>query len=107
VLWRDERRAFVALQTYADERSASGALMFGLVPGAGEAFDPSRSGVFGIGSPPGAGTGNPHEGDVSYGVHGEADDKWFALCVCGWRSARFASMADAREARKPHWEQQQ
>jgi len=106
VLWRDERRTFVALQPYANERSASGALMFGLVPGAGEGFDRSPSGAFGIGSPPGAGTGHPHGGDVSYGVHGEADDKWFALCVCGWHSAGFVSMAEAREAGTPHWEQQ-
>jgi hypothetical protein len=106
VLWRDDRRAFAALQPYANERSASGALMFGLVPGAGEGIDRSPSGAFGIGSPPGAGAGNSHGGDVSYGIHGEADDKWFALCVCGWHSAGFASMADAREAGEPHWEQQ-
>ncbi len=106
VLWRDERRAFAALQPYANERSASGALMFGLLPAAGEGYDTSPSGVFRIGSPPSARAGNSHGGDVSYGLYGEADDKWFALCVCGWHSTGFASMADAREAGKAHWEQQ-
>ena len=107
VLWRDDgAQEFAAMQPYANERSASGALMFGSLPGAGEGYDRSPSGVFRIGSPPGAGVGNSHGGDVAYGVHGEADDRWFALCVCGWHSAGFASMAEAREAGEAHWEQQ-
>lgn len=107
VLWRDDdAQEFAALQPYANERSASRALMLGLLPGAGEGYDRSPSGVVRIGSPPGAGAGNSHGGDVAYGVYGEADDKWFALCVCGWHSAGFASIADAREAGEAHWEQQ-
>jgi hypothetical protein len=107
VLWRDDdAQEFAALQPYANERSASGALMFGLLPGAGDGYDQSPSGVVRIGSPRGSGAGNSHGGDVAYGVYGEADDKWFALCVCGWHSAGFSSMADAREAGEAHWEQQ-